>query len=158
MARKKEELARTEPRLISPFEEMERWFDEFFRRPFSVFPSLWRRPLAVEEEVFPSVDIYEEGNDLVVKAEVPGIKKEDLEVKITEDTITIAGEKKKEEKVEKKDYYRIERSYGSFSRSFSLPSDLEVEKAKARFENGVLEVRIPKSEKAKKKEIKLSLD
>jgi HSP20 family protein len=158
MARKKEELARTEPRFLSPFEEMERWFDEFFRRPFSAFPSLWRRPLPLEEEVFPSVDIYEEGNDLVLKAEVPGIKKEDLEVKITEDTITIAGEKKKEEKVEKKDYYRIERSYGSFSRSFSLPSDLEVEKAKAKFENGILELRIPKSEKAKKKEIKISLE
>lgn len=158
MARKKEEIARVEPSILSPFEEMERWFEEFFRRPFSFLPTFMRRPVLAEEQIFPSVDIYEEGNDLVVKAEVPGIRKEDIDVRITEDTITISGEKKKEEKVERKDYYRIERSYGSFSRSFALPQDLEVDKAKAKFENGVLEVRIPKSEKAKKKEIKISVE
>jgi HSP20 family protein len=94
----------------------------------------------------------------VVKAELPGMKKEDIDVSLTEDTITISGEKKKEEKIEKKDYYSLERSYGSFKRSFSLPAEVQTEKASAKFKDGVLEIRIPKTEEAKKKEKKVLIE
>ncbi len=163
MAKKKEskELVKVEPsRAISPFEEMERWMDEMFRRPFSLFHPSWLPALKFPamKEFSPSVDIFEDKDDVVVKAEIPGIKKEDLDVKLEEDTITISGEKKTEEKVEKKDYYRLERSYGSFSRSFSLPTDVQTDKAKATFKDGVLEVRVPKTEEAKRKARKVEIE
>jgi HSP20 family protein len=93
-----------------------------------------------------------------MKSEMPGMSKEDVEVNLTDDTITISGTKKKEEKVEKKDYYHLERSFGSFKRSFALPSEVQSDKAKASFKDGVLEVTIPKSEEAKKKEKKLKIE
>jgi HSP20 family protein len=162
MAKKtSKELVKVEPaKAISPFEEIERRIEDFFRRPFSLLgPTWWPRLRFPEiEEISPSVDIFEEGDDVVVKAELPGMKKEDIEVKLTDNTITISGEKKKEEKVEKKDYYRLERSYGSFCRAFSLPAEVQTDKAKAQFKDGILEVRIPKSEEAKKKEKKLMIE
>ncbi len=155
------EIVKVEPaKALSPFEEIERRIEDFFRRPFSLFgPTWWPRLRFPEiEEVSPSVDIFEEGDDVVVKAELPGMKKEDIEVKLTDNTISISGEKKKEERVEKKDYYRLERSYGSFCRAFSLPAEVQTDKAKAQFKDGVLEVRIPKSEEARKKEKKLTIE
>ena len=77
---------------------------------------------------------------------------------LTEDTVTISGEKKQEEKVEKKDYYRLERSYGTFTRSFRLPKEVQTDKAKATFKDGVLEVKVPKTEEAKKKEKKVPVE
>jgi HSP20 family protein len=141
------------------FQEMERRFEDIFRSPLSLLPS-WMPRLRMPTigEISPSVDIITEGDDIVVKAELPGMKKEDVDVHLTEDTITISGEKKKEEKVEKKDYYRYESSYGSFNRSFSLPSEVQTEKASAKFKDGVLEIRIPKTEEAKKKEKKLTVE
>ncbi len=135
------------------FQEMERRFEDFIRRPFSLLPS-WMPRLRMHEieEISPSMDIFTEGDDVVMKAELPGMKKEDIDVNLTGDTITISGEKEKEEKVEKKDYHRFERSYGSFKRLFSLPAEVQTEKASAKFKDGVLEIRIPKTEEAKKKE------
>lgn len=152
------EISRVEPRGLSPFEEIERFFEEAWRRPFSLLGSLMPRLKTETEVVAPAVDIYEEGDDLVFKAELPGLKKDDIEVKVTDDFITISGEKKKEEKIEEKNYYRYERSYGSFSRTFRLPLEVQTDKAKAKFENGVLEIRIPKSEEAKTKERKLQIE
>jgi len=86
------------------------------------------------------------------------MSKDDIDVKVTDDFITISGEKKKEEKVEKKNYYRMERSYGSFTRSLRLPTEVQTEKATAKFKDGVLEVRIPKTEEAKKKEKKVLIE
>ena len=108
--------------------------------------------------VSPDVDIFEDGNDVVVKAEMPGMKKEDIDVNITDDMVTVSGEKKKEEKVEKKDYYRVERSYGSFTRSFRLPKEVQSDKAKATFKDGVLEVRVPKTPEAISKEKKIPIE
>lgn len=159
--KKPKELVKVEPaKALLPFEEMGRWFEDFFRRPFSLMGPSWlpRLRMAEIEEVTPSIDIFEEGDDVVVKVEVPGIKKEDLDVKLTDDTITISGEKKKEEKVEKKNYYRLERSYGSFTRSSRLPVEVQTEKATAKFKDGILEVRIPKTEEAKKKEKKIMIE
>jgi len=155
------EIAKAEPaRALSPFEEMERRFEDLFRRPFSLLePSWWPRLRMQEmEEVAPKVDIFEEGDNFVVKAEIPGMKKEEIEVNLTDDMVTISGEKKKEEKVEKKDYYRFERSFGSFSRSFRLPKDVQADKAKAIFKDGVLELKVPKTEEAKKKEKKVPIE
>ena len=168
MAKKeKKELAKVEPtKALTPFHEMERRFQEmekrfedYFRRPFSFMPS-WMPRLRVPEieELSPSVDVLTEGDDVLVKAELPGMKKEDIDVSLTKDAITISGEKKKEEKIEKKDYHSIERSYGSFKRSFSLPSEVQTEKASAKFKDGVLEIRIPKTEEARKKENKVIID
>jgi len=159
MAKKesKEIVKAEEVRPLSIFEMMEKEFEDLFRRPFwaPLFPRLRFEELSV---VRPSVDIFEEGDDVVVKAELPGMKKEDLDVKLTDNAITISGEKKKEEKIEKKDYYRFERSYGSFTRSFSLPTEVQSDKAKAQFKDGVLEIRIPKTEEAKKKERKILIE
>ncbi len=156
----KKELAKVEStKALSPFKEMEKRFEDFFRRPFSSMPSWLSRVRMPEvEELVPSVDILKEGDDILVKAELPGMKKEDIDVSLTKDTITISGEKKKEEKIEKKDYYSLERSYGSFKRSFSLPSEVQTEKASAKFKDGVLEIRIPKTEEAKKKEKKVMIE
>jgi HSP20 family protein len=155
------ELVKHEPsRAISPFETMEKWFEEAFRRPFPLMgPSWWPRfKETITEEVMPSIDIFEEGDNVVVKAEVPGIKKEDLDISVTDNTVSISGEKKKEEKVERKNYYREERSYGSFTRSFRLPTEVQTDKAKASFKEGILEIRIPKTEEAKKREKKVPVE
>jgi len=165
--KEKKELAKVEPtKALTPFHEMERRFQEmekrfedYFRRPFSFMPSWMPRLRMPEiEELSPSVDVLTEGDDVLVKAELPGMKKEDIHVSLTKDAITISGEKKKEEKIEKKDYHSIERSYGSFKRSFSLPSEVQTEKASAKFKDGVLEIRIPKTEEAKKKEKKVIIE
>jgi HSP20 family protein len=144
--------------MVSPFEEMERWFGDFFNRPF--FTPMWmpRLNLPRVQPVTPSVDIYEEGDAVVVNAELPGIGKEDIEVHISDDLLTISGEKKAEEKVERKDYHRIERSYGSFSRSVRLPGEILPDQAKASFRDGVLEIRIPKTETAKQKKRKIEIE
>jgi HSP20 family protein len=153
--REPRELTLSEPHhFLTPFEDMERWFEDAFRRPF--FGPSWMPRIRMPDimgEVSPMVDIFEDGNDIVVKAEVPGIKKENIEVNLTQDTITISGQKKEEEKVEKKDFYRLERSFGSFTRKLRLPADIQTGKAKAIFKDGVLEVRIPKSATATARKI-----
>lgn len=143
---------------LTPFVRMEDVMEDFIRRPFgrTFWPNM---PGTIEDvEMSPSVDIYEEGDHIVLKSELPGISKEDLDIKLTDDTITISGEKKKEEKIERKNYYRLERSFGSFKRSFALPSDVQSDKAKASFKDGILEVTIPKSDEAKKKEKKIKIE
>ncbi|RJQ15054.1 MAG: Hsp20/alpha crystallin family protein [Nitrospiraceae bacterium] len=141
---------------VSPFERMDEFIDEFFRRPFG--RTLWPRPMIEEMAPSPSVDIFEEGDDIILKTELPGMTKDDIEINLTDDTITLSGEKKKEEKIERKNYYRLERSFGSFSRSFTLPAEVQSDKAKASFKSGVLEVRVPKSEEARKKEVKIKIE
>lgn len=145
-------------RWLSPFERMEDMFEDFFRRPFGR-PFWSDMPRIMEEiEPAPSVDIFEEGDNIVLKSEMPGMSKNDIEINLTDDTITLSGEKKKEEKVEKKNFYRLERSFGSFKRAFALPMEVQSEKAKASFKDGVLEIKIPKSEEAKKKEKKIKIE
>jgi len=161
MEKKKQttELARSEtPRTLSPFAEMERMMEDFFRRPFSMFPAMWPKMGYSEAELSPAVDIFEQDDAVVVKAELPGMKKEDINVELSDGVLRITGEKKREEKVEKKDYYRLERSVGSFERRISLPSGIETEKTKAAFKDGVLEIRIPKTEEARKKERKIKIE
>ena len=106
----------------------------------------------------PAVDLYKEKDDIVVKAELPGMEKDNIELNLSDNRLTIRGEKKKEEEVKKEGYYRSERSYGSFVRTLELPSEVQTDKVKAAFKNGVLEIRLPKTEEAKKKETKVKVD
>jgi HSP20 family protein len=106
----------------------------------------------------PSVDLYEKKDEIVVKAELPGLTKDDIQVSLADNILTIKGEKKKEEEDDGKDYYRSERIYGAFIRSLPLPAEVNPEKIHAAFKNGVLEVRLPKSEEAKKKAINVRVE
>ena len=144
--------------------EMERWFDrmveDFWRRPF---PSLLRPERWWPAETgmmmrMPSVDVYEEKDDVVIKAEIPGLSKEDISVQVTDSTLMIKGEKKREEEIKETDYYCCERSFGAFTRAVDLPCEVKADQVKASFKNGVLEVRMPKTEEAKKKAITVKID
>ncbi len=114
-----------------------------------------RYPGVFTEGTMPSVDIFETDNDFVVKASVPGVKQEDLDISIVGATLTIKGEIKAEEEQKGKNYYRQECRYGSFARSLTLPAELNADKAEANMENGILTLTIPKMEKAKPKAIKV---
>jgi len=139
------------------FEEMERMFNDFVQQRF--FAPSWVPRIKFPDltEVSTSVDMFEEGDVLVIKAEIPGMKKEEISIDFAGDVVTISGEKKSEEKTQRKDYYRVERSFGSFTRKLHLPVEIQVEKATATFKDGVLEVRMPKSEAAKKKTRKIAV-
>jgi HSP20 family protein len=120
------------------------------RRPLS----WWRTP---SEEVgwTPTVEMYEKGDKFVVKADLPGMKKEELDISVVGDTLTIKGERKAESEVKNEDYYRCELCYGKFSRSIALPGAVDAEKIEAKYENGVLEITLPKVEEAKPKKIEI---
>jgi len=143
-------LVRWEPfrDLISLRQAMDRLFEESFIRPRVG----WLAPLGAGAL---AVDIYETDQDVVVKTSMPGVKAEDLDITITGDTLTVKGETKTEEKVEKANYIRQERRYGAFCRSLTLPTTIVAEKAKAEFENGVLTLTLPKAEEVKPKTIKV---
>jgi len=156
MAEEKKELVKTETRPMLSMRDFDRWFEDALPRPFT--PFFPRLRVGIEEELMPEVDMFESNGDLVLKAELPGMKKEDIEVTLTDGSITISGEKKKEDEVKKKDYYKLERSYGSFCRTFSLPTDVKGDQVKSTFKDGILEVRMPKSEAAKSKEVKVKVE
>ena len=105
----------------------------------------------------PPVDIYETENELVVKAELPDFQDKDIDVRITNNTLTIRGERKFEEDVKEENYLRIERAYGSFMRSFSLPNTVSAENIRADYRNGVLTLHMAKREESKPKQIKVSV-
>lgn len=105
----------------------------------------------------PAVDIYDSKENILVKADIPGLSKEDIEVTVHGDTLLIKGEKKQEKEVKEKNYVRTERFYGNFQRAIRLPAEVETNKVDATYKNGVLELVLPKSEKAKPKQIKLDI-
>jgi HSP20 family protein len=105
----------------------------------------------------PAVDIYETEHELVVKADLPDVKPEDLDIRVENNILTIRGERKFEKKVNEDNYLRVERSYGSFSRSFSLANTVNTEAIKADYKDGVLTLVIPKREEAKPKQIKVNV-
>lgn len=147
------------PRAMHPFEEMERLFD-------TMWPRLWQRPSRWEwptwasnvmpfEGKVPKVDIIERDEAIVVRAEVPGVDKKDLDVAMTENTVTIKGSTSHEEKEEKGEYFRCEMSRGSFSRTVALPAEVDGAKAKATFKDGLLELTVPKVTKSKRRSVKV---
>lgn len=106
----------------------------------------------------PNVDIYETDERYVINAEIPGLTKEDIDIDLKENILTIKGEKKFEEKTEEDNYVRVERRYGTFQRSFALSENADAEKINASYTNGVLKVSIPKKEEAKPKQIKVEVN
>lgn len=105
----------------------------------------------------PSVDITENETAYLIKAEIPEVKKEDVQVTIKDGMLTIQGERRQEKEEKGKKFHRIERSYGSFARSFQVPSDVDENAVKAEFKDGMINVTLPKSEKAKSKEINITV-
>ena len=120
-----------------------------------------RTPFGEEESTrggwVPAVDIYETGDSLVLKAELPGIPKEDISVEVKDNTLLLKGDKRFEREVKEENYQRIERSYGSFQRAFTLPGTVQQDKVKAKFKDGILEIVLPKVEEAKPKQIKVEV-
>lgn len=105
----------------------------------------------------PSVDIYEDANQMVIKADLPEVEEKDIDIRIENNTLTIRGERKFEKKVAEENYLRVERSYGAFSRSFALPSTVNPEGIQAEYRNGVLSVTLPKREESKPRQIKVAV-
>lgn len=105
----------------------------------------------------PAVDIHEAEQELVVKADLPGMEEKDLDVRVENNILTIRGERKAEKEVSEDNYLRVERSYGAFSRSFTLSNTVDTEKIKAEYRDGVLTLHIPKREEAKPKQIKVNI-
>jgi HSP20 family protein len=134
--------------LMSLRQAMDRLFEDSFVRPSRVLS-------AFGEVAAPALDVYQTPNEVVVKAALPGLKPEDINIDITGDTLTIKGESKTEHEIKKENYLYQERRYGAFSRSVVLPSGLKPDKAEATMEDGVLTLTIPKAEEIKPKAIKV---
>jgi HSP20 family protein len=132
----------------SPDSQLNRLFGDFFGR-------------ASQEQNLttwaPAVDIYEGEHELVVKADLPGVKPEELDIRVENNILTIRGERKFEKKVDEKNYLRVERAYGSFARSFSLANTVNSDAIKADYRDGVLTLSVPKREEAKPKQIKVNV-
>jgi len=105
----------------------------------------------------PAVDIYETADSIVLKAELPGLSRENIDIQVRDNTLTLKGERKFEREVKDENYLRIERSYGAFQRGFSLPAVIQQDKIKATFKEGVLEVSMPKAEEAKPTQVKIEV-
>ncbi len=143
-------IARLEPfRGLSTFQDQfNRFFNEAFRNP-------------AEESALttwaPAVDIYETPNELVVKADLPDVNEKDIDVRVENNLLTIRGERKFEKSVSEENYLRVERTYGAFSRSFSLPNTVNAEAIAAQYKNGVLTVTLPKREESKPRQVKVNV-
>jgi len=138
-------------RSLSPFEEMEHMFDDFltrrWMRPFDLGHPFWRDiPSPFTGRMVPQVDIINRDNEIILRAQIPGVDKNDLDVSMSDNSVTIKGSTSHEETEEEDNYYRRECSSGSFSRTFSLPSEVDGSRAEATFTDGVLELTIPKDE------------
>lgn len=136
--------------------DMERAFDSTLD-PFG-WRNRWAPKISDHGVAVPKVDMYDRKNELVVKAELPGVKKDDVDITITTESLTIKGETKREKEVKEEDYYCSECSYGSFLRTIPLPAEVNDAKAKAVFKNGVLEITLPKLKEAKAREVKLNVE
>ena len=137
-----------------PFQELRRMREEMDRMFEGMMPSpTWAAPMMA-----PAVDVYEKDGNIIVKADVPGLKKDDLEVTATEDSISLKGEFKKEEKVEEQGFYRQERRFGRFFRTIPMPTAINPDQVKASFKEGVIEVTAPKAEAEKAKEKKVPIE
>ncbi len=140
------------------FEDLDRWFDDVLSRrwlhPFAWNQGFPEKGLTVLDEL-PKVNIIEHDDEIEIQAALPGVKKEDLDVSINNQMLTIHASTKQEEKKQTKDYYRREISQGEFQRTISLPAAVDGEKAKASFKDGMLHITLPKLEKSKRKSIEV---
>ena len=137
-----------------PFRELRNLQDEMTRLFIGTAPR-GREEMAGGSWI-PSVDIYEDQDKLILEADLPGLNREDFEISVENNVITLKGERKFEKKVEGDNYHRVERSYGGFTRSFTLPQSVTAEGATADFENGILRVSLPKREETKARKIEIT--
>ena len=152
-------LIRWSPVRWDPFGE----FSTLQERMNRLFEDLIPATRKSEEELktgtfYPSVDIYEGEKDITLKAELPGIDKKDVHVEINDGVITLRGKRKLEKEEKKENYHRLERSYGTFNRSFTLPTTVDSGKVKANYKDGILEVTLPRKEEAKPKSIPVEVN
>jgi HSP20 family protein len=138
--------------LLSTQRDFQREFERLFRPFFGEGGDLSTRTWA------PPVDIYENGDSLVLKADLPGVDPKDVEIKVEDGMLYLQGERKFEKEVKEESYHRVERSYGAFSRSFSLPNSIDAEKVSAEYKDGQLILTLPKREEAKPKTIKVNVN
>ncbi len=127
-------------------------FEDFFQSRFPNLENLRRINL-----IFPSIDMFEKDNQIVVKVELPGIDKENVNISVSDGLLNIKGEVKKEKEVKDEDYYYSERSIGSFARSISLPSKVKEDKIEAKYDDGILEITLPKAPETKVKDVKVKV-
>jgi HSP20 family protein len=151
MERRKPEKGLTAWQPSREMEEIERRFEDVFGRPF--LPGIWRVFPSEDLVWAPAIDILEKEDNFLVKVELPGVKEDDVNVTIAGGTLTIEGEKKAESEVKKKGYYYSETSYGSFSRSITIPSTVDASKIDASYDKGILEITLPKTPEVKPKKI-----
>lgn len=133
-------------------EATDRLFDDFFRSmrwPSVGYGAPWESRLDVFDSGWPRADMSETVDEITVTAELPGVDKDNIDISVTDDRITIRGEKSEEDEEKAKNYYRVERSYGSFQRSFRLPCEVETDKVEASFKRGILTVKLPKTATAR---------
>lgn len=134
-------------------------FQDEMNRMFDEFPGCVPARLEEEEGVWsPSVDISEDNNSITINAEIPGMSKDDIKVNIQDNTITLKGEKRQEKEEGNANCHRVERSYGAFMRSFTLPTPVQSDKVKASYKNGILKIVLPKTEEVKPKEIPIDIN
>lgn len=133
--------------------DLQRQINRLFDISFSRFPVRFEA-----EEFLPAIDLYEMDQEYVIEAELPGLNQKEIEVNIEDDYLTIKGEKKREREIKSEDYHRAERFYGKFERRIALPSDIDKEKVKASYKDGVLKITLPKREEAKPKQIKVDVE
>ncbi len=139
--------------LVTFQDRLNRIFDDAFRGSRGASEEEW----ALGGSWAPSVDIYEHEGNLVLKAELPGIDPKDVDVRVENNVLTLSGERKIDTEVKRESYHRVERSYGAFSRSFTLPNVVDTDKIKAEFKEGMLRLVLPKKEEAKPKQISISV-
>jgi HSP20 family protein len=140
-----------------PFRDMltaQREFDRLFR---GAFGSAAGQEEASTRTWAPPVDIYENGDNLVLKAELPGVNADDVEVRVEDNTLYLKGERKLDKEVKEQNYHRVERTYGTFTRTFSLPNSVDADKVAANYHDGILTLTMPKKEEAKPKTIKVNV-
>lgn len=136
--------------IFSDFEKLRREIDKMFEDFL---------PIRREREMvfFPKIDLYEDENEIVLKAELPGLDKKDIDITVTENEIHLKGERKEETEKKKENFYRKEICYGKFERSIPLPVEVDPEKVEAEFKEGILEIKMPKKEEAKRKVRKIEI-
>ncbi len=136
--------------------EMDRLWEEFFPRTRrEVVGSPWRRLQAEEGAAVPPVDVIDTGEEILVKAEMPGVDRDHVDISINENTVNIKGDLREEKKYKEEDYYIAERSYRSFARSITIPVKIDANKVKASLKDGILELHLPKAEETKPKKIQV---
>lgn len=147
MADKK--MRRWEPfrELVSLRDDMDRLFRSFFGSPLEEVEGFWA----------PVIDIEEDNDSYYVRAEVPGIKREEIKISVRGNALSLSGERKQESETKNKTFHRVERSYGRFKRTISLPSEIDADKVKATYKDGILLVTLPKPESTKPKEIEVEI-